>query len=398
MTQGQILTIGPAHLTITRIIILIGWIRIAIRQEFNFKLNELDKVILLWLLVGFIIYNILWQTQEAFVYISGITFDIMGSYFLYRCLMQDFNDLNQTIKFIAIIIVPLALLMLYEKVALNNLFSFFGGVPPYPIVEETRTRSMGPFRHAILAGTFGASLVPLFVGQWSLQRTNKLIPVIGIFFATLIVIVATSSGPVLTYLFILVGLILWNLRDRMRTVRWVTVAMLIVLNFVMKDPIWFLYDRLSSILGGTGWHRSYLIDRAIYYFNDWWLLGTKHTAHWMPYTLVKYESVDITCQYIWEAVNGGILTLMLFILVLVIAFKRLGRTLHSLGNQYNDIKLCIWCIGINLSSHAFSFLSVAYFDQTMLVYTMSLAMISTVSTSEPLIDVNSKLESNALPC
>jgi len=58
----------------------------------------------------------------------------------------------------------------YEVATGHNPYAIFGGarVAEYAslAVRDNKIRAQGPFAHSILAGTFGAVLVPLFVGLW----------------------------------------------------------------------------------------------------------------------------------------------------------------------------------------------------------------------------------------
>jgi hypothetical protein len=70
------------------------------------------------------------------------------------------------------------------------------------------------------------------------------------------------------------------------------------------------------------------------HFNEWWLLGTDYTAHWMPTGLdINPDSADITNQFIAEGVQGGLLTMALFIVLLVQAFRTLGKGLVLMEDQ-----------------------------------------------------------------
>ena len=71
-------------------------------------------------------------------------------------------------------------------------------------------------------------------------------------------------------------------------------------------------------MGGTGWHRSFIIDAALKHIDEWWLVGTYRTVHWggYPPPPADPENIDITNQYIVEGVKGGLVRLGLFILVI----------------------------------------------------------------------------------
>src|SRR5690606_21040287 len=96
----------------------------------------------------------------------GASFDTVGMYFLFRMLVRSLEDLKQTVTWCAVAAVPVAVAFLIENRTGRNLFAFLGGVPQLTIVRDGRLRCQGAFPHAILAGCFWASLVPLFVAMW----------------------------------------------------------------------------------------------------------------------------------------------------------------------------------------------------------------------------------------
>jgi hypothetical protein len=291
------------------------------------------------------------------------------------------------LKITAIVILPLALSMIIEKSTQKNIFSVFGGVPAITVIREGKLRCQGPFGHPILAGTFGATLFPLFFALWNKQTKGRSFAYIGIVSATIITIASASSGPLMTYLSSLIGLFFWPLRNQMRLVRWLLFFAIVSLALVMKAPIWFLIGKLSAITGGTGWARSELIDEAIKHFNEWWLLGTTYTAHWSfgeGNGLVPLTSdptmVDITNQYILIGVQGGILPLALFILIIAYCFQGLGRTRRMLTDQSDYKQIIPWVLGSALFAHTVTFISVAYFDQMRMMWLLLLSIIAFVAS------------------
>lgn len=145
----------------------------------------------------------------------------------------------------------------------------------------------------------------------------------------------------------------------------------------MKAPVWYLIARMSEILGmGTGWHRSALIDAAINHFDEWWLVGTTYTAHWMPtYLPTDPNNADITNQFIAEGVNGGFISMCLFIWLLVKSFSANGVALRNYALFSIPEQHMIWAMGCALLSHVASFFSVPYFDQIILFWYWLLAAI-----------------------
>ena len=234
----------------------------------------------------------------------GFLYNALGLYFLFRCLIRNLDEAIHAIKMLAFIILPLAMLLLYEKTTGHNLFSVFGGVPEFTVVRDGRLRCQGPFRHPILAGTLGATLMPCFVGL-VVPQGGTLFALIGLASATIITITSASSGPVVAYASGMIALALWPMRDKMRIIRWGVLILLICAHLIMKAPVWYLIARISELIGGTGDHRSEIIDQAIKHIDEWWLVGSHYTAHWMPYVMPDNpEMVDITNQYVMGRIDG----------------------------------------------------------------------------------------------
>jgi hypothetical protein len=219
--------------------------------------------------------------------------------------------------------------------------------------------------------------MPLFVGLWFHSLRDRLLAASAILSATFIVITSSSSGPLLAYLMGMVGLTCWAFRSNMRAIRWGIVVLLLSLHAYMKAPVWFLIARVSNLVGGGGWHRSELIDTAIRHFNEWWLMGTTYTAHWMPYALaINPNTADITNQFISEGLSGGILSMCLFIWMIVQCFKMNGMAAHNDTQFSLPERFMIWSLGCALLGHVASFLSVTYFDQIIIFWYLVIAMIA----------------------
>lgn len=378
MTLAQKILVFGLNFTLLRILMLFGWTRLLVRGEFRaIRLNPIDRILIAWTIVSFLTYVLLWQTWDSVVYRLGQSYNAIGMYFLFRFLLRDFDEIKRTLQQLAFFIIPLALVMLNERLTGLNVFAVFGGVSPVTLVREGTLRCQGPFAHPILAGTFGATQLALFVGLWWQGGANRLLTAVAIAAATIITIVAGSSGPVIALGFAILGLAMWPLRAHMRKIRWGLSITIILLHLVMKAPVWFLIGRVTVYDSSTGFHRAYLIDRAIANFFDWWLVGTKDTAHW------GYYLFDVTNAYVWEGVNGGLLTMILFILTISRSFGGVGRTVAALelGKTSPSMPKTVWALGAALLAHVATFISVTYFDQNYVNWYLLLAMISTVTAT-----------------
>jgi hypothetical protein len=130
---------------------------------------------------------------------------------------------------------------------------------------------------------------------------------------------------------------------------------------------------VSLFSGSTGFHRTYVIDHFINHFSEWWLIGEKNTSHWGA------VMSDITNEYVFQGVEGGLLTLVFFIWIISRCFRGVGLTVRGMKDASFPDKMSVWVLGAALLTHAVNFISISYFDQNIVNWYMLLAMISTVS-------------------
>ncbi len=378
MTLGQAFIIGGFHFYLIRILIFFGMIRIFVKKEiFSIRLISIDKILIAWLIVSTFLYVIFSGNYVSLTERLGKVYNTVGIYILIRSLVRDMDDITRAIKMLGIIIIPLAFLFAREYTTGKNPFSIFKGVAEFSEIRNGRIRCQGPFMHSILAGTFAATTVPLFVGLWLYNRRTRLLATGAILAATFIVFVSSSSGPLLALIISIVGLICWRFRSNMRAIRWGIAILLLALHIFMKAPVWFMITRLGDVAGGGGWYRSALIDAAIRNFNEWWIIGTDYTAHWMPTGLaIDPKSADITNQFIAQGVNGGLLSLILFIWLIVKCFKIVGAAVRYKNTLSTPERLMIWSLGCTVLGHVASFFSVSYFDQITIFWYLVIAMIA----------------------
>jgi hypothetical protein len=273
--------------------------------------------------------------------------------------------------------------MLVEKTTARNIFSVFGGVPEFTDLREGHLRCQAAFRHPILAGTFGATSLPLFIGLWFQDRSARTLALLGAASACTIATTAYSSGALLTMVVGVVCFGFWRLRYRMRLVRRVIVVMILALAIIMQAPVWYLTAKAGRVFGGGGWYRARLIDITAAHIGEWWLCGTTYTANWGGFVLDDDpDNIDITSQYVVEAVKGGALKLILFIAIIVQCFKALGRRIQAEALGSETAGILWWAIGVCLFTHCVSFWSIPYFDQMDVVWSWLLAAISRIACDE----------------
>jgi len=369
---GQCVVTMGLHFYMFRIMIMIGWIRVIVKSEYrSWQHNWVDDATLLTVLTGCTAYVILWGTSDAVINRLGMAFNAVGIYLLIRFLVRSTKDWAVTLKALAIMSVPVAAFMLVEFFTGRNVFAVFGGVPFITEIRDGRLRCQGPFMHPILAGVFGAILLPVFVSQIWLGRKQKMLTVISVLASSAMTITSACSGPILAAIAGVVGLCCWPLRRHMRLIRWGILSLIIALQIAMKAPVYALVGRVKVFNASTGEHRFALIDAYVHRFGEWWMLGTKTTATW------GYGLIDVTNMYVRVSVDGGLASLICFIAVIVFCFQGVGRAVRSAPEPKQQKVL--WALGASIFAAIVGFMDIQLFDQSVTIWYLLTGVISALA-------------------
>lgn len=356
-----------------RILLLAVWIRLLSRGEcYGSPINLLDKIVIFSTLVNSIAFVLIWGQFGAAVNRAGFLFTSLGTYFLLRSLIRNMEDVIRVIKVFAAVVIVIAVPMLYEHLTGNNPFSLLGA-QELSEIRGGRVRANGPFAHSIIAGTFGVVLVPLFVGFcWETAR-NRLVGALCITASMIMMIASSSSTPVMSLAAGILALAMWQFRKNMRIVRWGIVAMIAGLQIVMAGPIWFLINHVSGLLGGSGWHRSMLIDNFVTYFHEWWLIGTNNNPNW------GWSMWDVDNAYVAAGLTGGLIGLILFIAIFVRGYRMIGIARRAAEESGKNERL-IWSVGAAFFANSVAYLGIVYYDQSNIAWYALLAIISVIGS------------------
>jgi hypothetical protein len=379
----QVLVIAGLHFPLLRILIVFGIIRIfLIRMQgqgrmFSGGVNKIDKAMILLSLTTAAAGTLLFQTTQALIFQLGNLYSAFGAYFFLRCLIRDHDDVVRAIRAFAVIVAVLGGIMLFEQLAGGrNPYALLGGAKALyfamDLGRDGKVRATGSFGTPILAGTFGAVLLPLFIGLWLSDRKQRGVAVLGILGATLMVGASHSSTPALGYLFGLLGLCLWPVRSMTRAIQWGIVITLVGLQMVMKAPVYHLITRFD--FSGSSYHRYALIHQTVLHFREWWLIGTANNANW------GWDMWDTANQYVATAVSGGLLSLILFVAIIVYGFKYLGKARQAATDKRQA--LFFWALGSALFAQTLSFLGISLWDQSELEWYVLLAFISAIAVHQ----------------
>lgn len=373
--MSERILIADLDFTAIRILLVCGWARLIIKSEYHsaIKVNIIDKIMIVYVFWTVLSYVLMWQTFGSLIYKLGGASYFLGTYFLVRFYIADLDDVERIIKALLYLSIVIAIFAAIERTTQHNYFSFLGGVPYSTIVREGKLRCFGPFSHPITLGSFGAFLLPLaFYFLWK-EKGSKKLGFTSLISSVVIVYSSSSSGPAFSFMASILGLFMWRFRKHMRGIVWGVIICMIGLHFVMKAPVWALINRISVFSSSSHYHRFLLIDNFIKRFNEWWFIGVKDTAHWNEYI----QTWDVSNNYVRVGVDGGLLAFVLFIMIIVLSFRNIGKMVRFAKDSINQQKL-FWSLGVAMFSYVVSFLGVSLWDQTIIVWYFIIAVIASL--------------------
>lgn len=359
-----------------RLVLIAGLIRAVTRGFFQWSSsNKLDVMVMFF--AGVALLSSLGHVPNNYVPSPlmeriGLCLNICGSYLYARAYFQGSNFLYRFSRVLVLIIVPFSILISLEQATGRNIYGAVGlSQVESAITRNDRYRAQGTFGHAIIAGTAAATALPFMVLLY--RRKDRKLAMVGSAAAVMGALASASSGPVLA-LVAGVGLMMfWRWRHWLHTVKIAILLMLVVLNFTMSRPIWFLIARIDIVGGSTGWHRSILIDRAMMNINEWWLAGTDYTRHWIHSGVTwNPNHTDITNYYLQMCVLGGLPLLIAFVMIIYSGLKQLERQMAVMRRESpdddRDGEFAMWSVWTAILMHCLSFISIAYFDQAYALF------------------------------
>lgn len=381
LTEAEAISVFGFNLYAMRLLELAGFTRVVLRREFVFtRLNRIDKAVLLLYAYTTVVF-LLRSDVDAAAHI-GTAIDAYLSYFTFRGLVIDLEQLRRFLRDLLVLLIPYCILLVIERVTVHNLFVYVGGEHT-DWLREGKIRCFGSFQNPSLLGTLGASFLPLYIAL-VLSKPYRRVAAIGIGLCLLIVWASNSGGPKACVVVVVVGWTLWRMRLHLRWVRRGLVAGIVLLALVMKSPIWYILDRVSGITGGTGWHRSYLLDVAFRNLGKWWLAGMPIAAthSWFPYDIKATGGADITNEFLLFGLTAGLMAMVLLIVLLTLGFKHLGHALAAARagpTKSRTAEYLFWALGVVLVVHTTNWLGIAYFDQIHVIWFFQLAAIATLT-------------------
>lgn len=377
--KAQILEAGPFSFTVLRTLIVVALVRTIVRSDWKGMTACLsDYLMVAWGVLMVVTVAGHADPVAQGVERLGLALDGLGLYIVFRLSCRTPREIAGICAALALVLVPLAAAMAYERMSAYNAMSFFGGTSDISWTREGQIRARGPFRHAILAGTIGALSVPFMVALWTRTRV---LAAVGLVASVGIVVSSHSSGPIMSLATACFGLSLWPLRRHLRLLRWSGLGVVALLSAVMNRPVYYLIADIDLTGSSTGWHRARLIESSLRHLDEWWLAGTDYTRHWMA-TGVSWSAnhTDLTNHYIALGVYGGLPLLASFVAVMAVSFRYVGRHVAA-GTAADPSSFLAWATGSALFAMAVTSVSISYFDQSILWLYMTMGFCGALAAN-----------------
>lgn len=372
---GQQIYLGGFHFYVVRILIIASMLRLTVSKFMSpgpllaGGFNVVDKLFIAWVCfrcaANILVNN---GVGGAIAYQASFMIDAMGGYLLMRFSIRDEEDIVRVIKVFAALTCIFAVTMLDEKFNSQNIFGYLNVLPVVPAVREGSIRATAAFAHPILAGVFGVALMPLFWWLWQSGK-SKTAGILGFCGSMGMMLTSASSTPLMACLAAFIAWFAWPFRNKMHIFRWGVVGMLIALHLVMKAPVWMLIARVDLIAGNSGYHRAMLIDQCIRHFSDWWLIGTNAAGTW------GWDLWDTSNQFVQEAESGGLITFILFVLIIARSFNKIGKARRLVQDDPKQERF-MWALDVTLFTNCVGFFGISYFDHTKMMWFAFLAMVA----------------------
>ena len=385
LPQTQSVIIAGINLFSMRILEMVAVARVLSRREHkDIVRTRVDLLLPIFFSYATVIF--LLRSDEGFAYQIGLAVDALTCYFSFRALIHDEADIRWLLKMTAGLLIPYTLIVVVESITLENPFSSMGGVAyGGDWMRDGRLRCQGSFRHSSLLGTFGASFFALYLSA-AIGRFDRKYAYAGIALCLVIIWACNSGGPISCIANIVFCWILWPLRKHLTLIKRGLLLLGVVMAFFMEAPIFYLPAKVSSLTGGDGWHRSFLMEISFHDLGSWWMFGMplSNTIDWFPYHTPGTGFADITNQFLAYGIDSGLAAIILFVAVLVAAFREIKIVLSRVANQKkvtHPTAFLTWGLGAALVMHIANWLGIIYFDQTYVIWYLQLAMISSLSNS-----------------
>jgi hypothetical protein len=317
------------------------------------------------------------QFMRALENRSGFLMDTFLAYLAARFCLTDWESLITVTKWLAVILIPLALMGVLEATVIWRPYGHLRQYCPWRPDARLQPgrfgleRAAGPFGHAVLFGACFTTFLPLVYALRHQQGSWRTMA----YFSSGMLIIGCSStvsaGSVSMLITALFALAMERFKRWIKPLGVSAIVSVVLIGIISNRPFYHVIVTRLNPLGGSGWHRARLIDAAVEHLREWFWAGYgPNDPGWGSSLGMGWT--DVTNQYLLMGVKYGVLGIIALCLVLVIVFHRLIRLHNESGNPI--IKSWVWAFGSSAFSIAVVWNSIAFFEQMEVLFYCFLGM------------------------
>lgn len=383
-----VVTVGTIDISVGRFAVGVLLLRCLLDTQIRSKLlwSGMDTLISFSMLVYISVFSLALPLPTVLESQSGFLMDTWFAYMVARFIITDHSKLVTFTKIIGIVLIPLAILGVFEST--TGWQAFFPLRRFCPWIRELHEgyeprwgfyRATGPFNHPILFGGVFAIFLPFL---HHLRHQKNVWHTLGHVLTAVALVGALSSvsaGSWVMAITVLLALAMERQKHWVKPLLLAFVVLCALVGAISNRPFYHVLVSYLNPLGGTGWHRARLIDVAVMHFDEWWLAGYGgQDPGWGHY--LGMGRTDITNEFILTGVKYGIWGVIALCGVLVASFYGLIGAYRRSVNP--ELRSLYWSLGALLFSVVVTWFSITFFGQLESIFYFALGVIaSSVSFS-----------------
>lgn len=311
---------------------------------------------------------------------AGATFDMMLPYIAIRLVIRTQKDLKKFLTGAMLVMIPTALLGLYQCFTGYNLFAplenlVYWNVRPSEYGKRFGlTRSNVVFAHPIIFGLIYAMFVPIFAGLYRAMKQFRWIWLCGIILILGGVFASVSSGTYLA-VFICIGFIAgYRYRKYWKPVVIFCLFCILVVD-IISNRNWYHVLSEFTLNKQTSWYRGRLMEVALFEggMGGHWMTGFGYGVE--PGWGAKIDGRDYTDMvnhYLLLLARHGLVGFVPFVLLNVWVVKHLIKAWKNASDESE--RHIVWGLSASLFALALSSFSVSLEGPPSNVYFLIIAL------------------------
>ena len=367
--------LGTIDFTVSRIVIILLFVSVLVQTDLarRYRMIWLDKLVIIYFVCQVLAGAMTTELGNLLENRAGAFFDMALPYFAVRLILVRRENYLSFLKGVLVVAAPIAILGVFQSITGRDPVYFLQAEYHVPDIRHGFYRAKVTFSHSIMLGLLFAIFGSMAAGLLHRKLPYKRLGPVGLVLMAAGVGSSMSSGPILAALVATIAIATYHYRRYTRELVVIGVLMCGVVEIVSNRHF---YDVLGDFTfnPATAWYRSKLIDAALFKggMSGHWLTGFGFVDPGWSALIDKRDHTDIVNHYLLVLSQYGLVGLVPFLVVLVLAIKRLLRGYHL--SMTNSDRWLVWCVGSSLLGLLLAFQTVSLFGPPKNMFFMLLAV------------------------